>query len=347
MALWLVRAGKYGGREQLALDEGVVVIGWEELDDLSGVHSRDELKRLLDEAHPGISDGRKNNWAAQIWAFRSKIKEGDLVVLPSKHQPTIAIGKVTGDYEYRSIAGNESLHSRRVEWIETELPRSRFGQDLLYSLGAFMTVCQIKRNDAENRVRRLLDGKPDRAAPVAHADSETFDETDEEAAGGVNLETVAQDQIRAYLERNFKGHRLAELVAAVLQAQGFNVYLAPPGPDHGVDVIASKGPLGFEPPRLVAQVKSQDTPLERSVVTELQGAMRNFRAEHGMVVSWGGYKRSVEQERSRLHFEMRLWNADDLIKAIQRHYENLPDDIQADLPMKRVWVLVPDQNDSE
>lgn len=346
MALWLVRAGKYGGREQLALDEGRAIIGWEQLPDLSAVKSRDDLKQVFDKIHPDISEGRRNNWVAQVWAFRSKIKKGDLVVLPSKHQPTVAVGKVTGDYEYQKVGGDEPLHSRRVQWLNTEIPRNHFGQDLLYSLGAFMTVCQIKRNDAENRVLRMLEGKPDRVAPEAKAISPSGDDTDEEAGAGVNLETVALDQIRAHLERNFKGHRLAELVHALLEAQGFNAYAAPPGPDYGVDVIASKGPLGFEPPRLVVQVKSQDTPLERSVVTELQGAMRNFRAERGMVVSWGGYKRSVEQERARLYFEMRLWNADDLIKAIQRHYDDLPDAIQADLPMKRIWVLVPEGNES-
>ena len=32
------------------------------------------------------------------------------------------------------------------------IPRSRFDQDLLFSFGAAMTVCQIKRNNAEERI---------------------------------------------------------------------------------------------------------------------------------------------------------------------------------------------------
>ncbi len=35
--------------------------------------------------------------------------------------------------------------------------RSEFDQDLLFSLGAFTTVCQIKRNDAENRIIKILE----------------------------------------------------------------------------------------------------------------------------------------------------------------------------------------------
>lgn len=37
MTVWLVRAEKNGERQDLALKEGLAVIGWEELPDLSKV----------------------------------------------------------------------------------------------------------------------------------------------------------------------------------------------------------------------------------------------------------------------------------------------------------------------
>lgn len=344
MALWMVRAGKYGERENLALEEGLVIIGWEELGDLSKVGSRDELKDLFDQTYPNIGTSQRDNWVAQVWAFKARIEKGDLVALPSKTQPTIAIGRVEGDYECRAISTGESVHCRPVRWIAPDVPRSQIGQDLLYSLGAFMTVCQIRRNDAEARFNAIL------KKGVDPGYKGTPEETDATGSGSdqsnvyeSDLESIALDQIRKHIEWSFKGHKLANLVKELLEAQGFQTYMSPPGPDHGVDIVASKGPLGFEPPKLVVQVKSQSSPLERSVITELQGAMRNFRAECGLVVAWGGYKRTVEQERARLYFEMRLWNADDLIRAVQAHYEELPDSIQAEIPLKRVWLLVPDE----
>jgi restriction system protein len=52
MRLW-VRAGKYGEREQLALTEGLVVIGWQELPDLSPVPGdRKALAKLLADTYP-------------------------------------------------------------------------------------------------------------------------------------------------------------------------------------------------------------------------------------------------------------------------------------------------------
>ncbi len=46
MTIWLVRAGKYGEQEQTALDKGIVIIGWNELPDLSAVNDRETLATL-------------------------------------------------------------------------------------------------------------------------------------------------------------------------------------------------------------------------------------------------------------------------------------------------------------
>ena len=35
MAVWLVRAGQHGEREEATLEKGLAIIGWEELPDLT------------------------------------------------------------------------------------------------------------------------------------------------------------------------------------------------------------------------------------------------------------------------------------------------------------------------
>lgn len=93
---------------------------------------------------------------------------GDWVLMPSKLKPAIHIGEITGEYKYSPKAEDPFYHSRAVRWIETDIPRSNFDQDLLYSFGAFLTVCEVKRNDAERRVRAMAAGGWKRtAAPVA------------------------------------------------------------------------------------------------------------------------------------------------------------------------------------
>jgi restriction system protein len=65
--------------------------------------------------------------------------------------------------------------------------------------------------------------------------------------------------------------------------------------------------------------------------------MSNFGATRGLLVSWGGFKSSAISEAQKHYFQVRLWDSDQLLRAIFEHYERLPEDIQAELPLKRVW----------
>jgi restriction system protein len=161
MSIWLVRAGQHGEQEDAVLEKGTAIIGWEELRDLSSVKTREELTLLMKDTYPNEKWRTLANWAGQVWTFCDRIKIGDLIVLPLKTHPAIAIGQITGPYEYKAN-GRVGFHTRKVKWIRKDFPRSPsiFGQDLLYSFGAFMTVCQIQRNNAESRITAIAEGKP-------------------------------------------------------------------------------------------------------------------------------------------------------------------------------------------
>lgn len=161
MTVWLTRAGKHGENEQTALNNGIVTIGWNEVPDLATVQDRDHLAELYKEIHPDHSGPQVAAAVGQLWAFRNRIQQDDLVVLPLKTQSAIAIGRITGPYEYRNEFGDAVHHTRRVDWLQTDIPRARFDQDILYSFGAFMTVCQIKRNNAEDRIKTVFNGRVD------------------------------------------------------------------------------------------------------------------------------------------------------------------------------------------
>jgi restriction system protein len=268
------------------------------------------------------------------------MKEGDIVVLPRKITSQVALGKVTGPYKYMKV-GSEFRHTRSVKWIRPDVARSTFSQDLLYSFGAFMTVCRITRNDAEQRVAAVLDGKPDPgfagdlesaskpAAVLGDHDTNTND-----------LTLAAHDQIVAHIQSRFSGHGLAQLVDAVLKAEGWVTKLSPPGPDGGVDILGGRGSLGLDQPRLCVQVKSQSSPADVTVYRSLQGSMQSFKAEQGLLVCWGGFNKPVRAEAKQGYFVVRLWESRDLVEAIYRNYERLPAEIQAELPLKKVWMLV-------
>jgi restriction system protein len=342
MAVWLTRAGRNGEHEDLALNAGIVVNGTD-LPDLSDLDSREAIERTLREVHPDDKPKAIKNWAGQIWAFRGRIKKGDLVVLPLKRRAAVAVGRVTGDYRYRPDHPDGARHTLPVEWVNPEIPRDAFGQDLLYSLGAYMAVCRIQRNRADERIEQLMETGTDPGAAAAETEEAGVDEEDKGIEVPSDLEEYATDQITAYTRDRFKRHELARLVTALLAAQGYHTYTSPPGPDGGVDIIAGRGTMGFDPPRLVVQVKSGERPADVAVLRELQGVMKNFGAEQALLVSWGGFKRSVFEEARRNFFEIRMWDAGDLIENLLENYDRLDEELQAELPLKRIWTLVTEE----
>ena len=341
--IFLARAGSGGEDENYALDHGVAIIGFTEYPSLAGAKDYDSILTLVRETRPDLKPRAAGNYAGQLWAFAVAMKEGDIVVLPRKLTSQVALGRVKGPYRYERV-GELWRHSRAVEWLRPDVPRSVFGQDLLHSFGAFMTVCNITRNNAEERVAAVLSGKPDPGfltTPGTPPEPEGVAGEDDVVMLDIGL--AAHDQIVAHIQSRFREHALSHLVNAVLAADGWTTKLSPPGPDGGVDILAGRGPFGLDAPRLCVQVKSQNSPADVTVYRTLQGSMQSFKAEQGLLVCWGGFNKPLLNEAKQGHFTVRLWDSRDLVEAIYRTYERLPAEIQAELPLKQVWMLVQEE----
>lgn len=345
MALWLIRAGGHGEHEQRFLDESRVYVTWDTFDvNLAKLGGVEALREALARSFPSFSTKKIINHASQIWPFAAAMKPGDWVVTPSKLKPTVHIAEITGDYAHNPAGPDPYYHFRKVKWIAKDVPRERFAQDLLYSFGAFMTICRIKRNDAEARVRAMAASgwKADNVYKVAPP-GETADEVADTETSQVNLEELARDSIAKLILAKFKGHGLARLVDAILKARGYTTHLSPEGPDKGVDILAAPEPFGFGTPRLCVQVKSEQGPIDRPTLDQLIGAMQNFHAEQGLLVAWGGFKATVLKELPAQFFRVRLWNQQQLIDELVANYDKLDPDIRAEIPLKRIWTLATEE----
>ena len=341
--VYLARAGRNGEDEDYALEHNIAIISFRKVPSLEGARDYDAVVQLVEDALPDGKPRALGNFARQLWAFAFAIQEGDIVVMPRKLTSQIAIGRVTGPYRYDQV-NTAFRHIRPVEWLRPEVPRSTFGQDLLYSFGALMTVCNISRNGADRRVAAVLEGKPDPGlSVVVEKPTKVPVPPGDETIEALDLAQLAHDQIVAQIQSRFAGHALAQLVDAVLQADGWVTRNSAPGADGGVDILAGRGSLGLDAPRLCVQVKSQNSPADVTVYRTLQGTMQTFKAEQGLLVCWGGFNRAVLAESRQSHFMVRLWDSRDLVGAIYRNYERLPAEIQAELPLKRVWMLVAEE----
>ena len=341
--LWLVRLGRHGEQEAHALETGELVLGFR-VGDLSSAKDRDAVLKIVEQSTPDSKHKTQLNFAAQLNQFANVIQKGDLVVVPLKTASTIAIGEITGPCK----ATKDGNPMRPVRWLNPDIPRDVFRQDLLYSFGAFMTVCEISRNDALPRVEAVLKtgrdpGYESGAAAPARAPASAESPTAEEAE--VDLDKIARDQIERRVASAFTGHEFTRLVAEILKAQGYIVNVSPPGPDQGIDIVAGRGGLGFEAPRLVVQVKSGNIAADQPTLQALIGAVQDTHADQGLLVCWGGFKKPVEQRRNELFFRIRLWGRTEILDALFEVYDRLPEAFRAELPLRRTWMLVPEDEE--
>jgi restriction system protein len=347
MALWLNRSGRHCEHEDKFLKDNRIYLTWGGLDrDLGKLKERKDLMAVLEEVYPKFKHFHRVQNSGQIWAFTHRMSTGDWVCVPSKRK-TIHVGEITGPYTFDPEAENPYYHSREIKWIETDIPRTNFDQDVLNSLGAATTICQIKRHDAEARVRAMKTNgwKSVGIKPKPVSDDEGM--TDDETGGDFDIEQIARDQIARLIFSKFNGHEMEILVEAILQAQGFTTYHSDKGADGGKDILAAPDTLGFGRPRICGQVKSQDTPLERPVLDQLVGTMQNVQADQGLLVCWGGFKPTIKREASRMFFKVRLWDQNDLIDQFLMNYDKLNEDLRAELPLKRVWAVASTEDEKE
>lgn len=338
MAVWTIRGGRSGEYENAFVENGVVCVGFGLNQSAADFPGREALRARLDSP----------NQANQLWRFYQDVDLDDVVVMPRKTTREIAVGRISGPYSYQPDAVGPGVpHLRAVEWQITNIPRSHFDRDLLNSFGSLLTISQPGAPNAEARIARVAnaflgnDSIPESAAePITDGESSG----DGVSGGGelsdeIDIDQEISDRIVSRLRQKFAGTRLEYLVASILKASGYVVLQTRKGADGGVDVLAGKGDMGFGEPRLCVQVKGRTTPVDLAEYDRLQGNISSFRAEHGLLVSLGGFTKPVHDRNEQAFFVIRLWGPEELAQQLLDNYDSLPQDIHAEIPLETVRIL--------
>lgn len=172
MRAWMVRAGSDGQREEEALDRGLLLPGWVNIhEDLSACRSREQVRHILQSVY-GESQRERTlrSWAGQMWRFVNDMSNGDIVVMPLKREPgIIAIGKITGSYCFDEDGTQGAQHIRSIDWMQKNVQKDALGTDIQASLGTLLTICELWKNDAPNRLDVVITNGVD---PEASPDDE-------------------------------------------------------------------------------------------------------------------------------------------------------------------------------
>ena len=325
MAVWVVRAGAHGEGEDFAINNNVAGIDFDLPKGVTEFPSRDVLRQYA----------RGPQAAGQLWRFAHEVQVGETVVLPRKQYKVVAVGRITGPYRHEPDWPYP--HIRPVEWAAVDIPRISFDQDLLYSFGGKLTVFQVNRTNAQERIDAVVRQHLGEIPPAVLTPA--TDIADDEPTAGDLAEAIS-DQIVERIRQKFTGYRLEYLVAEILKAQGYTTSQTRRGADGGIDIVAGKGEMGFAEPRLCVQVKSVTAAVDVEVYRGLQGILRNVGANHGLLVSLSDFTRAVRRENERSFFQIRLWGSDELVKNLVDTYDKLPSDIRADIPLSDRKVLL-------
>ena len=154
----------------------------------------------------------------------------------------------------------------------------------------------------------------------------------------------AVEQARLEIEEfidNLGPYDFQKLVSELLLAMGYYVaFIAAPGRDGGIDIVAYKDPLGTSAPRLMVQVKHRDNKFTAKEVRELEGLLRRS-GDIGLIVSSGGFTAEVEREIRASTKHIETMDLDRLIELWEQHYDKLREAGKAVLPLVQLFFLAP------
>lgn len=311
--------------DELFLNKNIIAIGWKEIGDLSLIEpTRDAFKHKYEIAYPEAKKGSIATGAGMLFRFCCEVQIGDYVVFPSKSNRQVNIGIVESEYHY-DTSHYEYVQTRKVKWLK-HLPRTLFSQGALYEIGSALTFFTVK-NYADEFIAALDPGYKKTFQP----------ETEDESVAATADEIVesTRDFVLKELSRQFKGYELEEFVADLLQAMGYRTTVSTHGGDSGIDITAYKDEL---PPRILVQVKSQDSDIKEATIQSLKGAMRE--GDYGLFVTLSNYTKNAQKYLENTPI-IRGINGTELVDLVLKYYKDMSERFRKLIPLRMVYIPVP------
>ena len=314
--------------EDLFLKNDKIAIGWKEIGNLNDIPAnRDDFKAKYMQTFPDAKKGSIPTGVGMLYRFCHEVQVGDYIVYPSKSDRMINIGQVASDYQYVADA-HEYVQQRDVKWLK-HIPRTSFSQGALYEIGSAMSFFAVK-NYADEFLTALDKGFKKTSA--------ANDEDDTVGATADDIIESTKDFILKELSRNLKGYALEEFVADLLRAMGYRTTVSSQGGDSGIDITAYKDEL---PPRILVQVKSQDSDIKETTIQSLKGAMRE--GDYGLFVTLSNYTKNAQKYLESTPI-IRGINGTELVDLILKYYSDLDDKYKKMIPLKMVYIPVPKED---
>ena len=232
-------------------------------------------------------------------------------------------------YSVDAVAAGWLIKKDRI-WYITEEGRESLALDPL----TFIRTANAKYNESRETPSQDTVGTKQGAGS----------EQNEDEAAAAQQALLEQSAEAAYGEIEDYINKMApyvfqSFVAALMRGMGYYTpFIAPPGKDGGVDIIAYRDPLGSTPPRIKVQVKHREQKVTVSEVRELVGLLSK-EGDSGLIVSSSGLTPDAAKEVRHSNHHIEAISMDDIISLWEQHYEDLKEEDKQYLRLKSVSFL--------
>lgn len=177
--------------------------------------------------------------------------------------------------------------------------------------------------------------------PVNDDKDEELDEEDSGRIAAADLryyEEIAIDALTQYVDSK-NPYEFQDMVAALLKAMGYHIpFIAPPGKDGGLDLLAYQDPLGVIKPRIKVQVKHREQKVNVEPVRSLASLISRDE-DVGLIVSSGGFTSDAVKEARTFHHHIELMDFERFIDLWKQYYDKMPDEDKNLLPLQKIYFL--------
>lgn len=150
IAYWTYSPGRNASKWDECIKEGIMCIGWDELEDFSAYSSREEMAKKIQKLF-SIKGSAKNDSLA-VWQFCHEMKPGDIVFAKKGRGVIVGRGIVESDYMFDSTR-SEYMHVRKVNW-------TNIGEWKTEGMNTMKTLTNVSRySKYVDAMNKLIDKK--------------------------------------------------------------------------------------------------------------------------------------------------------------------------------------------
>jgi len=199
------------------------------------------------------------------------------------------------------------------------------------------------RRESSRLYYQWLDKQPKETVEAADEFNEDIGTTERIADASSTIEEAeetAWKEIEEYIQA-INPYDLQKLVAALLRAMGYHIaWIAPPGPDRGIDILAHNDPLGTSTPRIKVQVKRRADKINVDGLLAFMAILGE--QDVGIFVSTGGFTSDAQSEaRTKETRKLTLIDLEKLVDLWIEHYGTVTESDKRLLPLKPIHYLAP------